>query len=100
LKIVGVWQKMFRYGTLIVKLPGAQVEFKDIVDPAGAQTEITKRLNAYNAQKSEKEAQARRNELTDWFAAYDEIRQRERVRDGSIAVAPQTIGGEDRNGSA
>ena len=101
LKIVGPWQKLFRYGTLIVKLPGAQVDFKDIVDPAAAQTEITKRLNAYNAQKAEKEAQARRNELTDWFAAYDEIRQRERVRDTSTAAAAtRTIGGESSHGSA
>ena len=99
LKIVGPWQKMFRYGTLIVKLPGAQVEFKDIVDPAGAQTEITKRLNAFNAKKAEKDAQARRNELTDWFAAYDEIRQRDRVRDTTNIPAPQTLGGEDSNGS-
>jgi hypothetical protein len=100
LKIVGPWQKLFRYGTLIVKLPGAQVEFKDIVDPAAAQTEITKRLNAYNAQQAEKEAQARRNELTDWFAAYDEIRQRDRVRDTSATAATRTIGGESGNGSA
>ena len=101
LKIVGPWQKLFHYGTLIVKLPGAQVEFKDIVDPAAAQTEITKRLNAYNAQRAEKEAQARRNELTDWFAAYDELRQRERVRDTSAAPATtRTIGGESSNGSA
>ncbi len=83
LKVVGPWQKLFRYGTLIVKLPGAEIAFKDIVDPARAQTEITKRLNAYNARKSAQEAQARRNELTDWFAAYDEIRQRDRVRDTS-----------------
>jgi hypothetical protein len=100
LKIVGPWQKLFRYGTLIVKLPGAQVEFKDIVDPAGAQTQITKRLNAFNELKSEKEAQARRNELTDWFAAYDEIRQRDRMRDTSTPAAPRTIGGESRNDSA
>jgi hypothetical protein len=91
---------LFRYGTLIVKLPGAQVEFKDIVDPAGAQTQITKRLNAYNAQKAEKEAQARRNELTDWFAAYDEIRQRDRVRDTTKVIAPRIMGGEETNGSA
>jgi hypothetical protein len=101
LKIVGPWQKLLRYGTLIVKLPGAQVDFKDIVDPAAAQTEITKRLNAYNAQRAEKEAQARRNELTDWFAAYDEIRQRERVRDTSAATAAtRTMGGESSNGGA
>ena len=100
LKVVGPWQKLFRYGTLIVKLPGAQVDFKDIVNPATAQTEITKRLNAYNAQQSEKEAQARRNELTDWFAAYDEIRQRERVRDASTAAAAQTIGGGSSDGGS
>ncbi len=100
LKIVGPWQKMFRYGTLIVKLPGAQVDFKDIVDPAGAQTEITKRLNAYNAQRAEKEAQARRNELTEWFAAYDEIRQRDRVRDTSATAAPRTMGGANSNDRA
>ena len=99
LKIVGPWQKLFRYGTLIVKLPGAQVDFEDIVDPAGAQTEITKRLNAYNAKKAEKEAQARRNELTDWFAAYDEIRQRDRVRDTATTTTPRTMGGENTNGS-
>jgi hypothetical protein len=100
LKVVGPWQKLFRYGTLIVKLPGAQVDFKDIVDPAAAQTEITKRLNAYNTQRAEKEAHARRNELTDWFAAYDEIRQRDRMRDTSTtATAPRTIGEEKSNGS-
>jgi hypothetical protein len=100
LKVVGPWQKLFRYGTLIIKLPGAEVEFKDIVDPAAAQTEITKRLDAYNAQRQEKEAQARRNELTDWFAAYDEIRQRERVRDTATSTTARTIGGEMGNGSA
>jgi hypothetical protein len=99
LKVVGPWQKLFRYGTLIIKLPGAQVDFKDIVNPAAAQMEITKRLNAYNAQRAEKEAQARQNELTDWFAAYDEIRQRDRVRDTSAAAAARTIGGEKSDGS-
>jgi hypothetical protein len=100
LKVVGPWQKLFRYGTLIIKLPGAQVEFKDIVDPAGAQTEINKRLSEFNAKKAEKEEQTRRNELTDWFAAYDEIRQRDRVKDASSPAAPaQTIGGDTSNGS-
>lgn len=97
LKIVGPWQKLFRYGTLIIKLPGAQVDFTDIVDPAAAQTEITKRLNAYNAKKAEEESQARRNELADWFAAYDEIRQRDRMKDTSATPAAQTIGGDGSN---
>jgi hypothetical protein len=99
LRVVGPWQKLFRYGTLIIKLPGAEVEFKDIVNPAGAQTEINKRLSEYNAKKAEKEEQTRRNELTDWFAAYDEIRQRDRVKDTFTPPPPQTIGGESSNGS-
>ena len=99
LKVVGLWQKLFRYGTLIIKLPGAQVEFKDIVNPAGAQTEINKRLSEFNAKKAEKEEQTRRNELTDWFAAYDEIRQRDRMKDTSTAAPAQTIGGDGSNGS-
>jgi hypothetical protein len=99
LKVVGPWQKLFRYGTLIIKLPGAQVDFKDIVDPAGAQTEINKRLSEFNAKNAEKEEQTRRNELTDWFAAYDEIRQRDRVKDTFTPPPPQTLGGESSNGS-
>jgi hypothetical protein len=100
LKVVGPWQKLFRYGTLIIKLPGAEVVFKDIVNPAGAQTEINMRLSEFNAKKAEKEQQTRRNELTDWFAAYDEIRQRDRVKDTSASTPPaQTIGGEGSNGS-
>jgi hypothetical protein len=99
LKVVGPWQKLFRYGTLIIKLPGAQVEFKDIVDPAGAQMEINKRLSDFNAKKAEKEEQTRRNELTDWFAAYDEIRQRDRVKDTFTPPPPQTLGGDTSNGS-
>jgi hypothetical protein len=97
LKVVGPWQKLFRYGTLIIKLPGAEVEFKDIVNPAGAQTEINKRLTEFNAKKAEKEEQTRRNELTDWFAAYDEIRQRDRVKD--TFTPPPPLGGDGSNGS-
>jgi hypothetical protein len=100
LKVVGPWQKLFRYGTLIIKLPGAEVVFKDIVDPAGAQTEINKRLSEFNAKKAEKEELTRRNELTDWFAAYDEIRQRDRMKDTSGAAPAQAIGGEGSNDSS
>ncbi len=100
LKQVGPWQKLFRYGTLSVKLPGAKIDFRDIVNPAAAQAEINKRLAACNAEKAKRDAQARHNELTDWFAAYDEIRQRDRVRDTSTDTAPRTLGGENSNDSA
>ena len=99
LKQVGPWQKMFHYGTLIIKIPGGQIVFKDISKPALAQAEISSRLGALNAKKAEKEAQSRRTELSDWFAAYDEIRQRDRVKDTSAPASAQKIGGDSSNGS-
>jgi hypothetical protein len=101
LRVVGPWQKLFKYGTLIIKLPGAEVEFKDISNPAGAQAEIQKRLSAYKAKQAASEALSRRNEMSDWFAAYDEIRQRDRVKDTATGAAEtKTIGGEQADGSA
>ena len=88
LRVVGPWQKLFKYGTLIIKLPGAQVEFKHIANPAGAQIEIQKRLSAFKAKQAATEAQSRRNEMSDWFAAYDEIRQRDRMKDTAAGPPP------------
>lgn len=74
LKVEGPIQKLIRYGTLVIKVPGSTIDFENIKDPAGAQAEITKRLAAFNRRKAEAEAQGRRNELSDWLAAYDQIR--------------------------
>lgn len=74
LDVAGPIQKLIRYGTLKIKVPGSTIDFVNIKDPAGAQAEITKRLAAFNRRRAEAEAQGRRNELSDWLAAYDQIR--------------------------
>ena len=59
-KIVGPIQRMFHYGTLIIKVPGASISFEYIQDPGGAQAEFTRRLALYNKRQ---ETQARSAEI-------------------------------------
>lgn len=67
--------RLLQFGDLTIRVPGSTFEFKSIVDPAGAQTDINKRLAEFQKRQAENEARGRRNELSDWFAAYDQIRQ-------------------------
>ncbi len=80
-KIVGPFQRMFKYGTLIIKVPGASINFDYIQDPAGAQAEFTRRLALYNKRAAEKEAQAHTSELIEWFAAYDQVREEQQSKE-------------------
>ena len=75
IKIPTPLARFLRFGDLIIRVPGAVFEFKSIPDPAGAQTDINKRLAEFQKRLAENEARGRRNELSDWFAAYDQIRQ-------------------------
>ena len=74
-KIPSPTARLLRFGDLTIRVPGAVFEFKSITDPAGAQTDINKRLSEFQKRQAENEARGRRNELSDWFAAYDQIRQ-------------------------
>ncbi|HZY41928.1 MAG TPA: cyclic nucleotide-binding domain-containing protein, partial [Anaerolineae bacterium] len=67
--------RFLHYGDLTIRVPGAVFEFVSITDPARAQTDINKRLSEFQKRQAENEARGRRNELSDWFAAYDQIRQ-------------------------
>lgn len=67
--------RLLQFGDLTIRVPGSTFEFKSIVDPAGAQTDVNKRLAEFQKRQAENEARGRRNELSDWFAAYDQIRQ-------------------------
>ena len=87
--------RFLRFGTLTIRVPGAVFEFVDITDPAGAQTDINKRLAEFNKRQAENEARGRRNELSDWFAAYDQIRQQPPAR--SAAPSPQVVGGDEHD---
>lgn len=88
-KVVGPLQRMFRYGTLIIKVPGSTINFENIQDPAAAQAEFTRRLAAYNKRQAEKEAQTRTSELMEWFAAYDQVREDQQTSQQREAGARQ-----------
>jgi hypothetical protein len=66
--------RFLQFGDLTIRVPGSTFEFKSIHDPAGAQTDINKRLSEFQKRQAENEARGRRNELSDWFAAYDQLR--------------------------
>jgi hypothetical protein len=91
-KVVGPLQRIFRYGTLIIKVPGSSISFDHIQDPAGAQAEFTRRLALYNKRVAEKEAQARTSELVEWFAAYDQVHEDQRAKEQREAMARQQKG--------
>ncbi len=74
-KIPSPVARFLQFGDLTIRVPGSTFEFKSITDPAGAQTDVNKRLAEFNKRVQENEARGRRNELSDWFAAYDQIRQ-------------------------
>lgn len=88
--------RFLRFGTLTIRVPGAVFEFIDIVDPAGAQTDINKRLAEFNKRQAENEARGRRNELSDWFAAYDQIRQ-PAGPPRAESPSPQVVGGDEHD---
>ncbi len=91
-KIVGPMQRIFHYGTLIIKVPGSSISFNYIQDPAGAQAEFTRRLALYNRRQADKEAQARTSELVEWFAAYDQVHEDRQSKERREAAARQEKG--------
>lgn len=91
--------RLLRFGDLTIRVPGAVFEFKSITDPAGAQTDINKHLAEFQKRQAENEARGRRNELSDWFAAYDQIRQPPTAR-RVTSPAPPAIEGTSNDGRA
>jgi hypothetical protein len=79
------------YGILIVRVPGAVFEFNYIKDPTAAQADINRRLAEFTKRQAENEARGRRNELSDWFAAYDQLQQQ---------LKRAVVGGDGSDGSA
>jgi uncharacterized membrane protein YdbT with pleckstrin-like domain len=65
--------QLFRYGNVSIRVPGAVIEFKFVKDPAGVQAEITKRIAEFNRRVALNDARGRHTELSDWFAAYNQI---------------------------
>ncbi|HLF27235.1 MAG TPA: cyclic nucleotide-binding domain-containing protein [Anaerolineae bacterium] len=66
--------RLFRFGNVIVRVPGAVYNFNDVQNPAAIQGEISKRVDQFKRRQAENEARGRRTELSDWFAVYEQIK--------------------------
>jgi CRP-like cAMP-binding protein len=65
---------ILNYGTVIVYTAGAEgrLDFLYIRDPSGVQTEIFRRLAAYEQAQLQQQREEQRAELPQWFSVYEE----------------------------
>ena len=81
-KVLTPWARLFRYGDVIIRVPGAVYEFHDVHRPNAVQSEISKRLDQFKRRQAENEARGRRTELSDWFAVYEQLKTGYRAPSG------------------
>jgi len=75
LEIPGIWGKLLNYGSVTIETAGTEpFTFAYVKDPRGVQTEISRRVEAFQSLLRQQEAERRRAELLDWFSVYDQIR--------------------------
>jgi hypothetical protein len=74
LEIPGFFGKVLNYGSVTIETAGAGAFTFDLVkDPNGVQSEIFRRVEAFQRRGEQQAAQRRRSELLDWFAVYDQM---------------------------
>ncbi len=75
LEIPGPLGKLLKYGSVTIETAGAGAFTFDLVkDPRGVQAEIFRRMEAFQERQQREAALRRREELAEWFAAYDQMR--------------------------
>ena len=74
-KTRGVLDTVFNVGDVIIQTAGSdgQLIFERVYNPRLVQRDITDRMDAYEAQKREKEAAQRSKEMAEWLGIYDEL---------------------------
>jgi uncharacterized membrane protein YdbT with pleckstrin-like domain len=84
LEIPGILGKTLRYGSVTIETAGAEAfTFEHVKDPRGVQEEISRRVEAFQRQLRQQEAERHRAELLDWFSVYDQIRSSQSPADQS-----------------
>ena len=70
-------ENFFDYGTVEIQTAGehGNLTFDEIPHPAEAQAEISQAIERVKEQQQQREMQARRRELLDWFAEYHRLQQ-------------------------
>jgi uncharacterized membrane protein YdbT with pleckstrin-like domain len=88
LTIPGVIGRMLNYGSVTIETAGeGAFTFEYVKDPRGVQAEVFRRIEAFQRRQREQDAERRRIELLDWFAVYDQIRDRTQ-QDGTPVPPP------------
>jgi CRP-like cAMP-binding protein len=66
----GLIANIFNYGTVYITVGGTQMDFQEVLDPAGVQADINRRRAARIAKKNEDSGSADRERFATWIAAY------------------------------
>jgi hypothetical protein len=66
----GLIANLFNYGTVKITVGGTQLDFQDVLDPAGVQSDINRRRMARIQKKNEDSGSADRDRFANWIAAY------------------------------
>lgn len=75
LEVPSLVGKLLNYGSVTIETAGAGAFTFDLVrDPRGVQAEIFRRMERFQRRQQQEAAVRRRDELLEWFAAYDQMR--------------------------
>ncbi len=68
---------LLNYGTVFVHTAGVvgRLDFLYVSDPRKVQAEVFRRLTAYEATQRHQQQERQRDELSEWFAVYDQTRR-------------------------
>ena len=99
LSVPGVLGRLLGYGSVKIETAGAGAfTFDYVKNPQAVQTEIFRRMAAFEDQQRQEEAQRRRDELLDWFAVYDQMRRSDAEPDTNPALPESSGHGEPSDG--
>jgi hypothetical protein len=75
LEISGILGKLLNYGSVTIETAGAGAfTFDYVKDPRAVQSEIFRRVEAFQGRQRQQETERHRAELLDWFSVYDQVR--------------------------
>jgi membrane protein YdbS with pleckstrin-like domain len=79
--IPNVWARLFNYGNVVIETAGAagDLTFEWVMRPRAVQKEIFDRIDATRATRRAEETQRRRDEMSDWFTVYHEMREQQEI---------------------
>ncbi|MDP2776699.1 MAG: hypothetical protein Q8O48_03580, partial [Anaerolineales bacterium] len=69
-KRMGLTGYLLNFGTVFISVGGSNLEFQDVLDPAGVQADINRRRMARLARNSEDTVNVERERMAAWLAAY------------------------------